>query len=232
MSQLGSLVKYHVKNLITSLSITEFNEDNIKKVLVSLLAHSSLRPYPEESIRSEVRATMQSLISNTPKVPSLNQTVVAREQRTASKRSRPVEVGTTTPAADAKIADVNESTPQPSGVKRKRPVEAQPPLQLPSPTESFIAPRPTTRFSDLAGLEAVHKQIVELVCYPLEYPEIYSKLGIYPPTGILLHGPSGCGKTTLAAAIAGETGLTYFKVFHRYFMLSSFLICCRCRARS
>eukprot|EP00981_Chlorochromonas_danica_P013765 scaffold6852_cov215-Ochromonas_danica.AAC.2 len=88
-------------------------------------------------------------------------------------------------------------------------IESTPPTNK---AEGFIVPRPTTRFTDLAGLDSVEKQITELVCYPLQFPEIYSRLGIHPPSGILLHGPSGCGKTTLASAIAGETGLTFFKV--------------------
>jgi len=81
-------------------------------------------------------------------------------------------------------------------------------------TAPFLVERPTLKFSDLAGLEPTIQQIRELVCYPLQYPELYSRLGVSPPCGILLHGPSGCGKTTLANAIAGETGLPYFKVKH------------------
>lgn len=77
---------------------------------------------------------------------------------------------------------------------------------------SFLAPRPITRLSDLAGLESIEKQVTELILHPLHYPQIYSHLGIAPPTGILLHGPSGSGKSTLANAIAGETGLPFYRV--------------------
>jgi ribosome biogenesis ATPase len=49
------------------------------------------------------------------------------------------------------------------------------------------------------------------VCFPTLFPQLYTHLGVCPPCGLLLHGPSGCGKTTLAAAIAGETGIPYFK---------------------
>ena len=79
-------------------------------------------------------------------------------------------------------------------------------------TSNFQTARPTTRLSDLAGIDSILEQIRELVFYPTQYPELYSHLGVSPPCGILLHGPSGCGKTTLAAAIAGELGLPYFKV--------------------
>lgn len=81
-----------------------------------------------------------------------------------------------------------------------------------SGSSPFLTPRPATRFQDLAGLDNILKQIRELVCYPIQYPELYAHLGICPPCGILLHGPSGCGKTALGNAIAGETNLSYFKV--------------------
>ncbi|RYH28588.1 ATP-binding protein [archaeon] len=98
--------------------------------------------------------------------------------------------------------------------KRKRTSDANLVASEPvvSTISSFLAPRPSTRLSDLAGLDSIEKQVTELILHPLHYPQIYSHLGIAPPTGILLHGPSGSGKSTLANAIAGETGLPYFRV--------------------
>lgn len=72
--------------------------------------------------------------------------------------------------------------------------------------------RPSTRLSNLAGLDNVIKQVREIVFFPMELPELYHHLGISPPSGLLLHGPSGCGKTTLANAIAGELGIPFLKV--------------------
>lgn len=77
---------------------------------------------------------------------------------------------------------------------------------------NFLVERPKTRFHDLAGIESILHQMKELILYPLLYPDLYAHLGVCPPCGILLYGPSGCGKTTLAHAIAGETGLNFFKV--------------------
>ena len=68
--------------------------------------------------------------------------------------------------------------------------------------------RPTTRYSDLGGVDDALRAVRELVEYPLTHPEIYAHLGVDPPRGILLHGPPGCGKTLLANAIAGELGAT------------------------
>ena len=68
-------------------------------------------------------------------------------------------------------------------------------------TSNFQTARPTTRLSDLAGIDSILEQIRELVFYPTQYPELYSHLGVSPPCGILLHGPSGCGKSTLLSIL-------------------------------
>lgn len=62
---------------------------------------------------------------------------------------------------------------------------------------------PSTRLSDLGGVDACIEKMLELVAMPLCHPEIYIHTGIQPPRGVLLHGPPGCGKTLLANAIAG-----------------------------
>lgn len=62
---------------------------------------------------------------------------------------------------------------------------------------------PSTRLSDLGGIDMCIEKILELVAMPLCHPEIYLHTGVQPPRGVLLHGPPGCGKTMLANAIAG-----------------------------
>lgn len=62
---------------------------------------------------------------------------------------------------------------------------------------------PTTRLSDLGGMQACVEKMLELVAMPLCHPEVYTHTGVQPPRGVLLHGPPGCGKTLLANAIAG-----------------------------
>ena len=71
---------------------------------------------------------------------------------------------------------------------------------------------PNVRWEDIGGLEAVKKQLVEAVEWPLKYPEKFERMGIKPPKGILLYGPPGCGKTLLAKAIATEAEANFVSV--------------------
>src|SRR3989338_3629057 len=60
-------------------------------------------------------------------------------------------------------------------------------------------------YEDIGGLGEEIRKVREMVELPLQHPEIFEKLGIEPPKGVLLHGPPGTGKTLLAKAVASET---------------------------
>ena len=64
---------------------------------------------------------------------------------------------------------------------------------------------PDVTYEDIGGLDDELKKVREMVELPLKHPEIFSRLGIEPPKGVLLHGPPGTGKTLLAKAVANET---------------------------
>ncbi len=72
--------------------------------------------------------------------------------------------------------------------------------------------RKVTTYSDIGGLQEQLKKIKDLVELPLKHPEIFSRLGIDPPKGLLLVGPPGTGKTLLARAIAQECGVNFILV--------------------
>ena len=71
---------------------------------------------------------------------------------------------------------------------------------------------PNVRWSDIGGLDEAKQQLKEAVEWPLKYPEIYEKMGVRPPRGILLFGPPGTGKTLLAKAAATESEANFIAV--------------------
>jgi transitional endoplasmic reticulum ATPase len=68
---------------------------------------------------------------------------------------------------------------------------------------------PEITYEDIGGIDEQVKKIREMVEIPMKHPEIFEKLGIEPPKGVLLHGPPGTGKTLLAKAVANETDANF-----------------------
>jgi transitional endoplasmic reticulum ATPase len=67
-------------------------------------------------------------------------------------------------------------------------------------------------YEDIGGLEREIHRIREMIELPLKYPEVFERLGIDAPKGVLLHGPPGCGKTLIARAVAYETSAYFIHV--------------------
>jgi proteasome regulatory subunit len=75
-----------------------------------------------------------------------------------------------------------------------------------------IMERPQVGWKDIGGLQEQIAEIKEVVELPLKKPELFKKIGITPPKGILLYGPPGTGKTLLAKAVANETGSNFIEI--------------------
>lgn len=67
-------------------------------------------------------------------------------------------------------------------------------------------------YEDIGGQSRELRRVREMIELPLRYPEIFERLGIDPPRGVLLHGPPGSGKTLIARAVAHETNAYYLHV--------------------
>jgi proteasome regulatory subunit len=72
--------------------------------------------------------------------------------------------------------------------------------------------KPDVTYDSVAGLDEQIKSVREAIELPLLEPELFSKVGITPPKGILLVGPPGCGKTLLAKAVAQQTNATFIRM--------------------
>ena len=68
---------------------------------------------------------------------------------------------------------------------------------------------PSVTYEDVGDMHDAIQKVREMIELPLRHPELFTRLGIEPPKGVLLHGPPGCGKTLLAKAVANESG-AYF----------------------
>jgi len=71
---------------------------------------------------------------------------------------------------------------------------------------------PSETYADIGGLQDQINEIREAVELPLKRPELFKRIGIEPPKGVLLHGPPGTGKTLLAKAVAHETNAHFMRV--------------------
>ncbi|MFL6363564.1 MAG: CDC48 family AAA ATPase [Nitrososphaeraceae archaeon] len=71
---------------------------------------------------------------------------------------------------------------------------------------------PQVAYEDIGGLKEEIQKVREMIELPLRHPEIFEKLGIEAPKGVLLHGPPGTGKTLLAKAVANETNAHFISI--------------------
>jgi transitional endoplasmic reticulum ATPase len=82
----------------------------------------------------------------------------------------------------------------------------------PSAMREFLVEVPKVSWDEVGGLENAKQQLKEAVEWPLTKPDVFAKMGINPPTGVLLYGPPGIGKTLLAKAVAHESKANFISI--------------------
>jgi len=80
------------------------------------------------------------------------------------------------------------------------------------PLKEEMLKLPQVSYEDIGGLEDEIMKIREMIELPLKHPELFERLGIDPPKGVLLYGPPGTGKTLIARAVANESGASFFTI--------------------
>ena len=85
-------------------------------------------------------------------------------------------------------------------------------FKLGSLTKAVDASVPRITYDELGGLKSEVQKIREMVELPMRHPELFEKIGVEAPKGVLLYGPPGTGKTLLAKAVAGETNAHFISI--------------------
>ena len=80
------------------------------------------------------------------------------------------------------------------------------------PAKQEVAKGPKVAYEDIGGLKDEVDKVREMIELPLRHPELFEKLGVEAPKGVLLHGPPGTGKTLLAKAVASETSANFTSI--------------------
>ncbi|RLE64674.1 MAG: AAA family ATPase, partial [Thermoprotei archaeon] len=82
----------------------------------------------------------------------------------------------------------------------------------PQPVKGLEVEVPRVTYEDIGDLDEAKQKIREMVELPLKHPELFRRLGIEPPKGVLFYGPPGTGKTLLARAVASESGAHFIAI--------------------
>jgi len=118
---------------------------------------------------------------------------------------------------ELKLEGVNDEDPIPQEILEKLVIAQKDFIEAlkvvrPSAMREVLVETPDVSWADVGGLEETKEKLKEAVEWPLNKPEVFKRMGIRPPRGILLYGPPGTGKTLLAKAVAKESEANFILI--------------------
>ncbi|KAB1188046.1 MULTISPECIES: CDC48 family AAA ATPase [Haloferax] len=118
----------------------------------------------------------------------------------ASSQSVPIKIASTDPDGTVVVTDSTEFQ------------VSQKPAEQIKDTAPSSGDGPSVTYEDIGGLDKELEQVREMIELPMRHPELFKRLGIEPPKGVLLHGPPGTGKTLIAKAVANEIDASFHTI--------------------
>lgn len=82
----------------------------------------------------------------------------------------------------------------------------------PSAMRELLIEKPNIRWTDIGGMKELKLKLQQIVEWPINHPEVFERLGIQAPRGLLMFGPPGCSKTMIAKALATESNLNFIAI--------------------
>lgn len=158
-------------------------------------------------------------LSNASSLPSVKKHYVDRAQECVDrvryisgikKKARGPPDGLTTPLSPSPVRDaeaISETEPEAEVEMDEDTRRLQEMI-----ADTIISEKPSTKMSEVAGLEAAKQAINDAIVAPMKHPELFMAKARQPWRGILFYGPAGCGKTLIAKAVAAEVNATFFNV--------------------
>ena len=113
----------------------------------------------------------------------------------------PLKIASTTPSGTVVVTDSTEVE-----------ISQRPAEEIRDAGPEDAAEAPDVAYEDIGGLDQELEQVREMIELPMRHPELFKRLGIEPPKGVLLHGPPGTGKTLIAKAVANEIDASFHTV--------------------
>ncbi|MFB6093259.1 MAG: CDC48 family AAA ATPase [Haloquadratum sp.] len=119
---------------------------------------------------------------------------------TSSSQPIPLKIASTEPSGTVVVTDSTEVS------------ISQTPAEEIESAEEAESETPNVTYEDIGGLDRELEQVREMIELPMRHPELFQRLGIEPPKGVLLHGPPGTGKTLIAKAVANEIDASFHTI--------------------